>query len=67
MGLPVIRKASAAVMAPTRSIRAPSDRVGIPGLVEGPKATPVGAVSTGIGLPTTLLVAVAMTETVLEI
>lgn len=67
MGLPVIRKASAVPMTTKRSNRAPSDRVGIPGLVAGLKAAPVGNVPTGIGLPTTLLVAVAITETVLEV
>jgi hypothetical protein len=33
----------------------------------GVKATPVGAVPTVIGLPTTLFVAVAKTETVFEV
>jgi hypothetical protein len=65
--LVTIRRASAAAMATNKSNTAPSERVGITEMSTGLKATPVGAVPTVIGLPTGLLLAVAMTETVFEV
>ncbi len=52
-------------MAAKRNRRAPSERVGIMGMSEGVMATPVGFAPTGT-VAVTVLLAVAMTETVLE-
>ena len=60
-----IRRASAAAIAARRNRRAPSERVGIIGMSGGVVATPVGFAPTGI-VAVTVLLAVAMTETVLE-
>lgn len=67
MGRPEIRKASAAAIAANSKDRAPSDNVGTPETLTELNATPVGAVPTAIGLPTTVFVAASMTETVFEL
>ena len=61
-----IRRASAAAIAARRNRKAPFESVGILGVLGGVVATPVGFTPTGIGMPTTVLLAMSMTETVLE-
>jgi len=63
--LVTIRRASAAAIAARRNRRAPSESVGTMGVVGGVVATPLGSVPTRT-VATTVLLAVAMTETVLE-
>ena len=63
--LVTIRRASTAAMAARRSTRAPAERVGIKGMSGGVVAMPVGLTPTEI-VAVTVLVAVAMTETLLE-
>src|SRR3990172_12059742 len=60
--LVAIRRASAAAMAARRNRRAPSESVGIVGMLGGVVATPVGLNSTKI-VAVTVLLAVAMTQT----
>src|SRR3990170_4139555 len=63
--LVTIRRVSAAAIAARRNKRAPSESVGIIGMLGGVVATPVGDTSTEI-VAVTVLLAVAMTETLLE-
>ena len=63
--LVTIRRASTAAMAARKSTRARSERVGILGMSAGVVAMPVGLTPTEM-VAVTVLVAVAMTETVLE-
>ena len=60
-----IRRASAAAIAASRDTRAPSESVGTIGMLGGVVATPVGLTPTEI-VAVTVLVAVSMTETLLE-
>src|SRR3989304_5793582 len=60
-----IRRASAAAIAARRNKRAPSESVGIIGMLGGVVATPVGGKFTWT-VAVTVLLAVAMTETLLE-
>ena len=60
-----IRRASTEAMTARRNRRAPAERVAIRGMSAGVVAMPVGLTPTGI-VVMTVLVAVSMTETVLE-
>ena len=62
--LVTIRRASTAAIAAKRNRRAPSESVAIIGMLGGVVATPVGFTPTEI-VAVTVLLAVAMTETVL--
>src|SRR3972149_6585779 len=63
--LVTIRRASAAAIAARRNRKAPFESVGMLGVLGGVVATPVGFTPTEI-VAVTVLLAVAMTETVLD-
>ena len=63
--LVTIRRASAAAIVARRNRRAPSESVGITGMLGGVVATPLGFTPTEM-VAMTVLLAVAMTETLLE-